>query len=158
MMLTSRHGMICQDCLGMYAKSRLDDELVIPWIPCASEDCPIAIDYRDILDCQMDVKLLLNICRVIAKKRLSRYDNWVCCAGEDCRFGFLFEEEDEGKDRECEVCSYSHKIEKPENKMDDEFEKMVREGKLRPCPVCEQYAMKDFGMCNVMHCHKCKLS
>lgn len=34
---------------------------------------------------------------------------------------------------------------------------MLEEGKIRLCPKCQFAHMKDYGICNVLQCGKCKI-
>jgi len=57
----------------------------------------------------------------------------------------------------CAVCEKEQKVEKKKEELDDEFKKMITEGKLRTCPKCNHLTMKEYGVCNVIECMKCAI-
>jgi len=40
---------------------------------------------------------------------------------------------------------------------DEGFKEMLKQGKIRMCPKCDYPHMKDYGLCNVLQCGKCKM-
>ncbi len=57
--------------------------------------------------------------------------------------------------RTCDVCHTQQHVAKAMPALEPEVEKMIDEGKVKPCPKCSELTYKEFGVCNVLTCARC---
>jgi len=156
------HSMICQFCFIQYLKITIsDDENILPWLLCPEQDCKAPI-HIDLLLKYISIDNLYIFAKSFIGKHLSRSTFWISCPdtnNKQCQFGWIYINENKNVKQEyeqlkCEGCGCHHTL-KEERINDDGFDALISSGLLRECPECNYPAMKDYGMCNVMHCAKC---
>jgi len=163
------HSIICTDCFRQYIKIKIRDKEILPWVTCADADCKVPLHPRDILSCGISVDELYQFLGTFFIKHLAREPQWIECKTAKCNYGFWLEEAElktlEKKNEErkgsgkkedtCPVCNKKQYVEPRKEELDDEAKKWLAEGKLRDCPRCHIYTMKEFGLCNIIECIKC---
>jgi hypothetical protein len=146
------HSNSCLDCLNMHFKARMSESLLPPWIPCLEPSCKFHVDIRNLLDaCEMGDVIQAAV--FYLRRVLKRESDWVLCQKDSCEMGFWFQER--SSQQTCELCGMKQQVKKREDVADVGLDEMIKKGVMKPCPRCKQLAMKDYGMCNVMHCHEC---
>jgi hypothetical protein len=152
------HANICHACTGSWIKSKIGDEGVLPFIRCPAEDCDFAIPLYIFLDAKTKLKPvdLFSFVAIYTEKHLARNSNFVFCSGSKCKYGWLLKMAEDEREVECENCS-TKQVCKKATEFDEGFSEMMKNGKIRMCPKCEYPHMKDFGLCNVLQCGKCKI-
>eukprot|EP00479_Gromia_sphaerica_P008383 TRINITY_DN3156_c0_g1_i1.p1 TRINITY_DN3156_c0_g1~~TRINITY_DN3156_c0_g1_i1.p1 ORF type:complete len:255 (-),score=36.38 TRINITY_DN3156_c0_g1_i1:209-973(-) len=150
------HAMICTDCFENYVKIKVRDKEIMPWLICADEKCKIPVSIPDLLN-NISTSHLVDFAHTYLQKTMVRAGNWVECSKDECDFGFLAQMPSSKRRKTCKACGTKQvvRLEAATDKLDDGFQKMVKEGVIRLCPTCKHPAMKDYGMCNIMECGKC---
>ena len=155
------HSMICSECFAQYCNVQIcEDEHILPWISCPAQDCKAPIPAHLLLQ-YVSVDKLYKFARSFLYKHLQRCSYFVECPDlndKKCSFGWLIfnDQLDGDMELECEACGRLHRLREREAESDG-FADMISQGILRECPKCSYPAMKDYGMCNVMHCIKCNV-
>eukprot|EP00485_Elphidium_margaritaceum_P012717 CAMPEP_0202709928 /NCGR_PEP_ID=MMETSP1385-20130828/21974_1 /ASSEMBLY_ACC=CAM_ASM_000861 /TAXON_ID=933848 /ORGANISM="Elphidium margaritaceum" /LENGTH=415 /DNA_ID=CAMNT_0049369317 /DNA_START=29 /DNA_END=1276 /DNA_ORIENTATION=- len=153
------HGNICKGCCGNWIRAKISDENVIPFIRCPAEDCDYAIPVFLYIDAATQLKLtdMYRLLAVYSEKQLARNANWISCSNsKSCKYGFLLQLSESEKDAQCDNCGTKQHV-KRKTEFDEGFNEMLKSGKIRMCPKCKFPHMKDFGLCNVLQCGKCKM-
>jgi len=183
-MTNCRHAIICNGCFLKYIQIKCRDKEILPWISCPAAGCKSPLHPNDIIRKGITLDELYVFMFVWFSKTLARVDYFVECITKGCGYGFLLEEtpklvdemglhtDKDGKEtkpkekekekekpkkieRKCEVCLVNQVVEKKKEELDEEFKKMIKEGKLRECPKCKHFTFKEYGVCNVIECAKC---
>lgn len=151
------HAGICNVCYSSYIKHRIENNEIAHWIPCSSDDCTVPIHIDNLLnDAGLSVIEMLQFARNYMYKQLVRNENFISCPTNNCISGFIQFGAGVKQTVNCAICNSTHTIEKGvEGELDPEFKKMISEGKLRPCPACALYTLKEYGLCNIICCSKC---
>ena len=119
-------------------------------------------------------------------KHIRRNSNWVDCQTKNCNYGWLWSDIENGKTNincksknkyknkngfknenynynkkkqyqmKCKACNKTQIICKTNN-IDNDFSSLLKSGEMRKCPKCEWPTMKDYGLCNIMHCGHCSI-
>jgi len=163
------HSMICRACMSTYARTRIAEKDVTPWIRCPSPQCkcPLSPQYFGVSAAD-----LLAFCREHLYRTLAREDDWVSCSGSEhsaavpasssspsaaCGFGFLLKDKAMGVQMTavCDICGIKQQVKRKQPELTPELQEMIKTGALRSCPKCEQYTIKDYGICNVIQCARC---
>ena len=153
------HCMICRDCFIQYLNITIkEDENILPWILCPAQDCKAPIDIQLLIK-YICIDNLYKFGLSFINKHLQRTSFWIECPDlndKQCKFGWIMIDElKEDIDLKCKSCECNHKLKKENERKDDGFDSLIKSGIMRECPQCNYPAMKDYGMCNVMHCGKC---
>lgn len=145
-------GVICNICMTQYLDSRVADGDVMPWIPTPAEGNAYPLPVSTISGYCDDILLcLMGICMLT--KVLAREPCWVQCTA--CDFGF--EATVQPLEQKCGHCFHVQIVSSDPLETDQDLQALVRSGAMRLCPVCRDPTMKDFGICNVLECGKCKM-
>jgi len=154
----------CVGCFSQYIKVKIKEQDVTPWVICPDKSCQKPIPPKDFFGNLLTDRELFKMIQILMDKRLHQESQWYQCSHEGCRFGFLVTDEKKFKKQKnvtCEICSVSQAtstiLQSKGSKNDSEYQAMVREGKLRPCPKCGYMAMKDYGICNIIQCGHCNI-
>eukprot|EP01084_Bolivina_argentea_P267695 454492_1 len=156
------HCMICSDCFIQYLQITInDDENILPWLLCPAQDCKAPINIH-LLFKYVCVENLYKFGKSFLYKHLQRSMYWMDCPdGNDmkCKYGWIMFENVNNKTLICDGCEYEHIIiDREEEKVKDNgFDELIAQGIMKECPQCNYPTMKDYGMCNVMHCGKCNV-
>jgi len=158
------HCMVCRDCFVQYLKITIsENENIMPWILCPAPDCKAPIHQKLLLE-HVSIDNLYAFGMSFLYKHLQRTSYFIQCPDNNdmqCSFGWIVIHKNDKNEEtlKCEGCGSTHilKKEEVENKVDDGFDALISRGVLRECPKCRYPAMKDYGMCNVMHCAKCNV-
>ena len=161
------HCMICNDCFvkDLMVKIR-DDENILPWLLCPALECKAPI-HIDLLLRYLSIDNLYKFGQSFINKHLQRCLYWIECPDKNdikCQFGWIVIKEDNINTKgmielKCESCGCYHQIEQDEIKDngDNIFSSMIESGLMKTCPQCDYPAIKDYGLCNVMQCGKCRI-
>jgi len=161
------HKMICKDCFIQHLNIAIrDDENILPFLLCPAPQCKAPI-HIDLLLKYLSIDNLYKFGQSFINKHLQRCSYWIECPDTNdkkCKFGWILINNNMKKDNnmielKCESCGCDHRIEENEmkNNEQDAFSSMIESGLMRTCPQCDYPAMKDYGLCNVMHCGKCRI-
>jgi CRISPR/Cas system CSM-associated protein Csm2 small subunit len=152
------HRMLCRDCFKQYISIKVKDLDVLPYVRCPdSNGCKIPICSLDLATAQLDTLTLFRLAAAHMTKSITRNPDWVSCSTKGCPFGFMVRGASGtslGK-KSCGLCSKQQEVKKEEVKLSDDFIAMIKSGKVRQCPKCPEYVMKDYGMCNAINCQRC---
>lgn len=147
----------CIKCLGIYLESRVKSKEVLPWLPCPGDTCTHPVPVTTIMK-TLEPQLIAEFAIEYLSKMLARSQAWVPCSS--CPGGFFFPG-DPSKTaackKKCPCCGKRQTVSK-NVETDKGLEEMLKSGVLRRCPQkgCRFPQMKDVGLCNIMHCGKCK--
>jgi len=152
------HCNICMSCVGNWIKSKLSDEDILPYVRCPAIDCNHAIPLYLYYDKNVHLTTLelFQFANIYCYKHLSRNSNWFPCQTTKCLFGVVMTIRDDEKEVTCESCEKKYKY-KRKHEMDEGFKQLLKEGKIRLCPVCQYPHAKDYGLCNVLQCGQCNI-
>ena len=153
-MSVCKHTTTCVPCFNKYVELRVKDKDVVPWIPCPAESCSHPIHARD-LAANVDLAPLVDLCVHFIEKQLARHPEWVSCKAEQCPYGFVIHNTGTTSSEVCRVCGLKQDVNREKPELDGEFKRMIEEGKMRDCPKCGEYTIKEYGICNVIECAKC---
>eukprot|EP01084_Bolivina_argentea_P267696 454493_1 len=147
------HCMICSYCFIQHVTITIvDDENILPWLLCPAQNCKAAID-KDLLLKYININDLYTFAYSFIYKHLQRNKYWINC--NNCRFGWIVINKNKCNSiLKCKGCENNHKI---KNEIDNGFKELILNGIMKECPQCNYPTMKDYGMCNVMHCGKCNV-
>eukprot|EP01083_Nonionella_stella_P188053 692369_1 len=156
------HCMICKECFVQYLRITItEDEHIIPWLLCPAQDCKAPIHYTLLLQ-YANTSDLYSFGASFVYKHLQRCSYWLDCPDgldKKCKFGWIVMDDAQSKciELKCDACGCRHELkeEAMNKRKDDGFAALIASGVMRECPKCSYPAMKDYGMCNVMHCGKC---
>eukprot|EP00455_Lapot_gusevi_P005105 TRINITY_DN12149_c0_g1_i5.p1 TRINITY_DN12149_c0_g1~~TRINITY_DN12149_c0_g1_i5.p1 ORF type:complete len:435 (-),score=127.23 TRINITY_DN12149_c0_g1_i5:77-1315(-) len=148
------HQVICRGCFQNYISIRIRDKEVMPFIRCPEPECRIPLAVADLRSAGLDLPVLYSLAQTSLLKLLARQEKFANCKTSKCPGGFWVTWENKRR-MTCTVCETAQDVEQKKEELDDEFKKMIREGKLRPCPKCQHMTMKEYGICNVIECGKC---
>lgn len=148
-----RHASTCYSCLGQYLSLKIKEEDVMPWVTCPEETCRVHIHCDDLLK-YLQTKEAAAFLLAHMSKILSQSGMFTKCKRDGCKYGFLTPTNFKPATLSCE-CGTEQLVERPKVDLGPEITKLIAEGKMRDCPKCGYYQMKDYGMCNVMGCGKC---
>jgi hypothetical protein len=156
------HAELCGNCFAQFVSHRARDEDVVPWVSCPTAECKVALEVSDLVRSSVSTRDLYALLVAFLYKMLARCEDWIECEGRQprggskCHFGFLVRGQDYARhERKCEACGTQQAVQKKKPELDNEFKKMIAEGKLRPCPSCALLTLKEYGICNVIQCAKC---
>jgi hypothetical protein len=153
------HATGCTECFMKYVQNKIAEKDVTPWINCPEDKCYTPLHFDDVVGSGANTLELYQMADVYLHKMLARNENWIPCSVKECGYGFLVEGKVGTKmeGMACGVCYTKQTVEKKEQGLDEEFKKLQKEGKLKACPVCKLWTMKEYGICNVIQCGKCAI-
>jgi len=147
----------CGTCIGRYLEDRVESKEVMPWLPCPGDTCNHPLPTSTISKI-LKPELLAKFAEEYISKMLARSQAWVQCSS--CPAGFFFPGDPTKTaacQKTCPCCGKRQTVSK-NVATDKGLEEMLKSGILRKCPQkgCQFPQMKDKGLCNIMHCGKCK--
>jgi hypothetical protein len=150
------HANICKACCTQWVQSKVKSDDIMPFLRCPGEECTYAVPFDKLSAYPLTVREWYELVNLFAEKLLQRNPNWIFCTNGKCRYGVLLRISESEKDFTCDNCGTECKV-KRKNEFDEGFKEMLKQGKIRFCPKCKYPHMKDYGLCNVMQCGKCKM-
>eukprot|EP00467_Chlorarachnion_reptans_P002713 CAMPEP_0114488280 /NCGR_PEP_ID=MMETSP0109-20121206/1236_1 /TAXON_ID=29199 /ORGANISM="Chlorarachnion reptans, Strain CCCM449" /LENGTH=310 /DNA_ID=CAMNT_0001664643 /DNA_START=317 /DNA_END=1249 /DNA_ORIENTATION=+ len=159
------HADVCGECFGEYLGSRIENEDVMPFIPCPTPGCNQPVSAEAITSSSLACSSLLRLSQSMLQRMLFGSGYWVPCSnsshfyqGTACPYGFLVENEG-GKSCTfaCGLCQYEQEVIREKPTKEPSLAELIADGILRPCPKCDTYQMKDRGVCNVIQCPGCNI-
>jgi hypothetical protein len=151
------HSSACSSCFFNFVRIRIRDNDILPYVPCPAEACGMPLTANDLLLSGVSTAALIGLATVHIHKSLIRHSSWVSCVTPTCLGGFALGNEKEKRREACSICKKVQVVERRKQELDEEFQKMVKAGTVRPCPKCKDMTMKEKGLCNIIQCSKCNV-
>ena len=169
------HTSCCQTCFARYVSLKLQCGDVTPWLQCPAPNCTADLSPSEILESSgCSAAEVVSLPVVWLSTQVVRNPEWSPCSNSNsnnsnpnnsdahsstkkCGFGFLVNQRNEGTRQQCRLCGLEQPVKRKREEPDEEMQAMMREGKLRDCPKCKMLTLKEYGICNVIHCHGCSV-